>query len=275
MLWTVNKTVKSFFVFFGLKCIFRVKRYFCRIIWPNLRIIWSHLMWFKPSFYHIQLELFRPFFSRLNYLRQRLFAEIGFIFHNLLRNMLTNQNINAALNAAIVWWICVLLLNLALICVDRTDLISNIEFRFSGSAMGQRWLFLESPPIYPTRMKKKHATCLITNKDLIEQSSPKKRKCDMIWCIMKIMRSVHWLAGRMCDMVKYVLKYMCTISVQWIFAKIYAVCSLTFCTHLKILHNSQITWNSTLYICQDYQSITISYMESENTSLSPHIDGFQ
>lgn len=76
----------------------------------------------------------------------------------------------------------------------------------------------------------------------------------MIWCIMKIMRSVHWLAGRMCDMVKYVLKYMCIISVQWIFAKIYAVCSLTFCTHLKILHNSQITWNSTLCICQDSQS---------------------
>lgn len=77
----------------------------------------------------------------------------------------------------------------------------------------------------------------------------------MIWCIMKIMRSVHWLAGQMCDMVKYVLKYMFTISVQWIFAKIYAVCSLTFCAHLKNLHNSQITWNSTLCICHPLQTI--------------------
>lgn len=75
--------------------------------------------------------------------------------------MLTNQNIKAALNAAIVWWICVLLLALALICVDRTDLISNIESRFSGSSHGPKVTFSGKPSIHPTWVKKKHAKWLI------------------------------------------------------------------------------------------------------------------
>lgn len=68
--------------------------------------------------------------------------------------MLTNQNINAALNAAIVWWICVLLLTLALICVDRTDFISNIEFRFSGSSHGPKVTF-SGKPLYISDMDEK------------------------------------------------------------------------------------------------------------------------